>query len=90
MVCSKCGVTIDDDPMLGDKQGGRVHIVMPGFTWDLVLCTKHKQPLYDLYEDCVDRVIPGGTAVGADTIRYLPRVTDSEDGVQPPQFSGEK
>ena len=78
LVCSKCKTIIEEDPMLGDKQGGRVQIVMGADTWELVLCAKHKQPLYDLYGDYVEK--------------YLPRIADEQDGkaVAPPQFSEEK
>ncbi len=87
--CSKCGATIEEDPLLGDRQGGRVQIVHGAYTQELVLCTKCKEPLFDLYEEYVERVLPGGTAVGAETLRYLPRIV--EDPVKPgvPQFSGE-
>jgi len=87
LVCSKCKTIIEEDPMLGDKQGGRVQIVMGADTWELVLGTKHKQPLYDLYGDYVEKYLPGGTATGAETIRYLPRVADDEAAVEPPRFS---
>lgn len=89
LVCSKCGATIQEDPLLGDKQGGRKQIVHGANTWELVLCTKCLQPLYDLYEEFVEKVLPGGTAKAAEAIKYLPRVVDEAPAVAPPTFSGE-
>lgn len=92
-VCAKCGSDIEEDPLLGDRQGGVREIKHMGTTWRITLCAKDAKPLFDLYEDYIEGgVIPGGTAVGSDALKYLPRVTDGVDGkgVTPPTFSGEK
>lgn len=90
LVCSKCGATIEEDPMLGDKQGAIREIVHGGTTWRITLCTKCAQPLWDLYRDYVDEVVPGGTAHGSEVFKYLPRVAEDQDGkaVDPPTFTG--
>lgn len=84
LVCSKCGSTIEEDPMLGDRQGSRVRIVHGAYTWNLVLCTKCKQPLFDAYEQYVDEVLPGGTATGVEALKYLPRLEKEDDGQAKP------
>jgi len=89
LVCAKCGADIEEDPLLGDRQGGKREIRHPGNTWEIVLCTKCAQPLFDLYKEYVELVRPGGTALGADVLKYLPRIID--DGpAKPgqPTFSG--
>lgn len=88
LVCSVHKTTIEEDPLLGDKQGGRVNIVMGAVTWELILCTRCKMQLFDLYGEHAEQVVPGGTAVGVETLKYLPRVvTDESGGVEPPTFS---
>ena len=91
-VCAKCGSDIEPDPLLGDKQGGLLEIVHMGTTWQLTLCTKCAAPLWDLYWEFVELVKPGGTAIGSEALKYLPRIADEQDGkaVAPPQFSEEK
>lgn len=89
-VCAKCGSDIEPDPLLGDRQGGLREIVHGGTTWLITLCTKCAQPLWDLYWEFVELVKPGGTAVGSEALKYLPRIVDDEqDGahVVPPAFS---
>ncbi len=93
-VCAKCGSDIEEDPLLGDRQGGLREIVHPGTTWRITLCTKCVTPLFELYEEFVELVKPGGTAVGAEVLKFLPRVIvdDEQDGaaIQPPRFSEER
>lgn len=91
LICSKCGSDIKEDPQLGDRQGCVRQIVHGATTWKITLCTKCAQPMWDLYEEFVEEFIPGGTALGAETLKFLPRIAD--DGpVKPgqPTFSGEK
>lgn len=89
LVCSKCGAQIEEDPMLGDKQGAVRQVVHGGTTWRITLCAKCARPLWDLYWDYVDEVLPGGTAHGPDVFKYLPRADEPDGVVKPPMFSGE-
>lgn len=89
LVCDKCASDIEEDPLLGDRQGGKREIRHMGTTWRITLCTKCAQPLWDLYREFVESVIPGGTAVGADALKYLPRVGDTASKPGQPTFSGE-
>lgn len=92
-VCAKCGSDIEEDPLLGDRQGGVREIVHPGTTWRITLCTKCLEPMFELYEEFVELMKPGGTAKGAEVLKFLPRIVDDEvDGnvVRPPQFSNEE
>jgi hypothetical protein len=76
LICAKCGSEIEEDPLLGDRQGGVREIRHMGTTWRITLCVKDAAPLFELYEEFVEMVIPGGTAIGADALKYLPRITD--------------
>lgn len=91
-VCAKCGSDIDEDPLLGDRQGGVREIRHMGTTWRITLCVACTRPLFELYEEFVELVQPGGTAVGSDVLKYLPRIVDDgQDGkaVGRPTFSEE-
>jgi hypothetical protein len=72
LVCSKCGAEVEPEPELGDRQGCERRIVHGATTWQLVLCSECAKPLFELYGDCVDMVLPEGTAQGVDKLDYLP------------------
>lgn len=89
LTCSKCGHDIEEDPMLGDKQGAIREIVHGGTTWRITLCTKCAEPLWELYWDYVDVVKPGGTAYGPEVLKYLPRVVDEVNPLQRASSAGD-
>lgn len=72
LVCSKCGQEVLPEPELGDRQGCLRRIVHGATTWQLVLCSECVKPLFELYENCADVVLPEGTAQGIDKLDYLP------------------
>lgn len=74
-VCTRCGEVIAYDPMLGDLDGGPVHITFPAYT---VI-------LEDLCPDCMRSLIEWmggrrrpasyvGTMRGAAKMSHLPRI----------------
>jgi hypothetical protein len=87
--CSKCGRVIEPEPPLGDRQGCLRRIVHGATTWQIALCSTCVKPLWDLYREYVDVVLPEGTAVGPDKLMYLPRADADEVAVKPPTFSEE-
>lgn len=70
--CAVDGKVIQPEPELGDRQGGLTEIKHGATTWQLVLCSDCKKPLFELYRPHVELVLPGGTAQGADKLNYLP------------------
>jgi len=71
-ICSICGEEVKPNLALGDRQGGLRRIVHGATTWQLVLCEEHVKPLFELYEQYVDLVLPEGTAQGIDKLDHLP------------------
>lgn len=72
LICSKCGAEIVKQLELGDKQGCLTRIVHGATTWQLILCADCKKPLWDLYWQYVELVVPEGTAPAAEKLDYLP------------------
>lgn len=78
LTCAKCAADIEEDPAMGDRQGCVRRIEHGATTWVITLCARCAKPLWDLYRDYVEEILPGGTAVGAETLRYLPVVEGNE------------
>jgi uncharacterized protein with PIN domain len=86
LVCNKCKRPVEKQPELGDKQGGLTRIEHGATTWEMVLCADCKKPLWELYRDYVELVLPRGTARAMDMLDYLPRQQDVAP--KPPKFKG--